>query len=296
MKNIGLFENSSKPLANKYAEKAAEIILKGGAECCASPELLETFPPGLAEKVKSVPIDRFEDFADVVISFGGDGTMLSASHAFIGKNLPIMGINVGKLGFLAEFSVANLQKSIEQLFNGNYRIIDRSVIETQFEGKTYHALNDFVFEKTGSSRVITITAFANDSLIANYNADGLIVATPTGSTAYSLSCSGPIIVPPTEVICLTPISPHSMTFRPLILPDSVDLRIFTTSYTGKSNFSIDGQNNFDLENGHEVLIKKSQEKIKLIKPFDNSFYDLLRKKLLWSASAVGEEQPTGADL
>lgn len=286
MKNIGLFENNSKPMAHKYAEATAKIIIESGGQCCASKELVSTFSSELAEKVKQLPIAEFDKFADIVLSFGGDGTILSAARAFIGKNLPIMGINVGKLGFLAEFSAEEIEVSVNQLFNGNYRLVDRTAFETEINGHKHYALNDFVFEKTGSSRIITVSAYANGSLIAHYHADGLIVATPTGSTAYSLSCNGPIIVPNTEVMCLTPISPHTMTLRPLVLPDTVELKIVVNSHSGTANFSVDGQENYTIENGTEINIRRSEEKIKLVKPMDNLYYDLLRKKLLWSASAI----------
>ncbi len=292
MKRIGLFENSTKPEAFKYAEIAATILIEKGAECCASEELLSSFPEELSKRIKCLPTDEFDKFADIVLSFGGDGTMLSAARLLIKKDIPIMGINVGRLGFLAEFSINDLAQSIDQLLTGNYRVVDRVVFETELNGETIYALNDFVVEKKGSSRMLTVTAFANEHLVANYRADGLIISTPTGSTAYSLSCGGPVIVPSTEVICITPISPHSMTLRPLVLPDSIEIKIKVNSHTGVANLACDGQHNFDLLNSEEIIIKKSKQRVKMIKPLNSSYYDLLRDKLLWAANAIEHEVKT----
>jgi NAD+ kinase len=289
MKNIGLFENSTKPEAFKYAEIAAKYLLDQGAECCAGADLLSSFPKELADRIKCLPIEEFDKFADAVISFGGDGTMLTATKTLIKKDLPIMGLNVGNLGFLAEFPINELESSLDNLLCGNYRLVDRAVMETELNGETLYALNDFVIEKMGSSRMVTVSAFANEHLIANYRADGLIIATPTGSTAYSLSCGGPVIAPSTEVICLTPISPHSLTLRPLVLPDIIEIKIKVHSHIGISSLAADGQRSYELANDTAIVIKKSKERIKMIKPLTNSYYDLLRAKLLWSANAIDHE-------
>ncbi len=289
MKKVGLFENSTKPEAYKYAEISARILLNNGAECCASEELLSHFPDELSSKIKQLNAFEFDKFADIVISFGGDGTMLSAARQLITKDIPIMGMNVGKLGFLAEFSIHEIEENIKNILQGHYRVVDRAVLETSLNNETLYALNDFVIEKKGSSRMLTVSAFANEHLVANYRADGLIVATPTGSTAYSLSCGGPVIVPSTEVMCLTPISPHSMTLRPLVLPDTIELAIKVTSHTGIANLAVDGQINYTLKNGDFIVIRKSKESVKMIKPLGSSYYDLLRAKLLWSANAIDHE-------
>lgn len=288
MKNIALFENASKSEAIQWAEFAANKLINLGVNCCASPELVDRFNPKLKEFVKSCSAASFEKFADIVISFGGDGTMLSAARMLVNTEIPIMGINVGKLGFLAEFSVKNLEKSINDILNGNYRIVDRTVLETNFEGEVLHALNDFVIEKKDSSRMITIEAFANNHCIGIYRADGLILTTPTGSTAYSLSCGGPIISPSTAVFCLTPISPHSLTFRPLVIPDTNEIMLKVHVPSGKVSLVADGQVERILQNDETVIFKKSKALIKLIKPLDSSYYDLLRKKLLWAANTITE--------
>jgi NAD+ kinase len=285
MKKIALFESTGKVEAVNCAETTAKRLKEFGVECCASPELHEKFNSAdIKTYVKPIEIDDFEKYADIVISFGGDGTILSAARLLIKTNMPIMGFNVGKLGFLAEYSVNDLDRTIEDLMKGNYRIINRSVLQTTFDNQIIYALNDFVIEKKDSSRLITIDAYANKHLIGSIRADGLIVTTPTGSTAYSLSCGGPILAPSTEVICLTPISPHTLTLRPLVISDTNELTFKVFSTTGEAILVADGQIKKVLKNKDVVNIYKSKEYIKLIKPTDSSYYDLLRQKLLWAAN------------
>lgn len=287
MKNFALFENTEKPEAIECIERTADILLKRDSVCFAREELVSKLSIYLQDKIKPIPLENFAKYADVLLSFGGDGTMLSAARSMINTDIPIMGINVGKLGFLAEFSVENLEKDLNDLLSGTYRVVDRSILETKVNGEIIYALNDFVIEKTNSSRMISIQAYANQHHIGNYRSDGLIITTPTGSTAYSLSCGGPIIAPSTEVICLTPICPHSLTFRPLVIPDSNVIMLKVYSPTGESTLVADGQITKKLKNDELVIIKRSESLIKLIKPLQSSYYDLLRKKLLWAANTLG---------
>lgn len=286
MKKIALFDNSQKKEAVYWAEFTAAKLKRLGAECFARPELLAAFSENAAEFVKPLAPEDFDKFADAVISFGGDGTILSAARILMHSDIPIMGVNVGKLGFLAEFSVNDLENSLTDLMEGNYRVVDRLVLETNVAGDKIFALNDFVIEKKNSSRMITVHAYANENYIGDYRADGLILTTPTGSTAYSLSCGGPIITPATQVICLTPISPHSLTLRPLVIPDSCEIMLKVNSPNGEAILVADGYSEHTLTNNESITIRKSSAKVKLIKPKQGSYYDLLRAKLLWAANAA----------
>ncbi len=290
MKSFGLFIGPGKPEAVKPAELTARFLIENDAECCAGQNVIDLFPDGLKEKIKPCTTDMFEKQVDTVISFGGDGTMLGAARELVNTGIPIMGFNVGKLGFLAEFSVNNLTESLTNILAGNYRVVDRTVIETTIEGETIYALNDAVIEKKDSSRMITIHAFANNNFIGEYRSDGLILTTPTGSTAYSLSCGGPILAPDTNVFCITPICPHSLTFRPLVIDDGYEITLKVMSLTGEVSFVADGQIKRTLKHDDSLIFKRSEEKIKLIKPIDSSYYDLLRNKLLWSASAGDNDE------
>lgn len=288
MKKIALFENADKPEAAKYAEQAAEFLLKMDAEVFAQKRLTDSFASETAKSINVIDITEFERFADAIISFGGDGTMLSAARVMIHSGIPIMGFNVGKLGFLAEYSIEKIEEGLKDLISGNYRIVDRFVLETEMDGEKLFALNDFVIEKRNSSRMITVKTYANDHHIADYRADGLIITTPTGSTAYSLSCNGPVIAPATQVLCLTPISPHSLNLRPVVIPDTNEVKCKVLSNTGVANFVVDGQLIKKLNDKDEIIIRRSEAIIKLIKPLDSSYYDLLRKKFLWAATPIDE--------
>ena len=284
MKSVAIFTISSKPEAKVYAEEAAKILDELGAEVLATKEFCDELDEIKFKFVKQCEQNDFEKKADVVVSFGGDGTILTAAKGQIRSGIPIMGFNVGKLGFLAEYNTNRLKESLEDLLNGNYRVVERSVLECKVNDRIYYALNDCVMEKKNTSRMITVKAFSNDNHVADYRADGLILTTPTGSTAYSLSCGGPIISPGTPVFCLTPISPHTLTLRPLIIPNTAEVKMVVSSPTGESNFVIDGQKHIVIEDEDEVTIKRSEEVVKLIKPLETSYYDLLREKLLWATS------------
>lgn len=290
MKKIGLYENLSKPEAIICASQVAHRIHKMGAEVFSTREFISKIDPSIANEIRTIEENEFDKYVDVLISFGGDGTMLSAARLMLKSEIPIMGVNVGKLGFLAEYSIKDLDKALIDLLEGNYRVVDRSVMESHCKGQTFYALNDFVIEKRNSSRMITISAFTNEHYIGDYRADGLIITTPTGSTAYSLSCGGPILSPSTKVLCLTPIAPHSLTYRPLVIPETNVIDLKVQSQTGEANLVADGYNTLVITNEDTVQIKKSKYVIKLVKPIDSTFYDLLRRKLLWAINTLEGSQ------
>ncbi len=288
MVNFALFENAGKPDSAKWAEESAKFLLGAGHNCCARLELISRFSSDIASKITPLPYTEFEKFADFILSFGGDGTMLSAARYMINSELPIVGFNVGNLGFLAEYSVTELEEALSDLVNSRYRIVDRSVFETEIEGETIYALNDFVVEKLNSSRMITVRAYSNEKYIGDYRADGLIVTTPTGSTAYSLSCGGPIISPMAPVMCLTPISPHSLNLRPLIIPDTSEVKLMVFAPNQMAKFVADGFIEKVLKNGESFTIRLSPKRVKLVKPLKSVYYDLLRKKLLWATHTLDD--------
>lgn len=290
MKKIALIENELKPEAQKWALFAAEKIIELGGECCISPKLHELLKDSLKDKVHECDLQDFERFADTVITFGGDGTMLAAARNLLHNGIPIMGVNVGKLGFLAEYTTEELADSLKDLIQGNYRLVDRAVLECTINNEQFYALNDFVLEKKNTSRVITIKTYSDDSFVGDYRADGIILTTPTGSTAYSLSCDGPIIAPSTKVLCITPISPHTLTLRPLVIPDNNVVSFVVDSPSGEARLVADGQHYITVENGQKITIKTSDLRVKFIKPQDSSYYDVLRNKLLWASNSFDNEK------
>jgi NAD+ kinase len=168
--------------------------------------------------------------------------------------------------------------------------VDRTLLEANVHGKTIHAFNEIVFEKKDSSRLITTHIAHQQYLIASYRADGVIIATPTGSTAYSLSCGGPLITPSSSVLCITPISPHSLTMRPLIIPDTLELTVKVDSSGSEARLVADGQIEIPIGKNDQVLIRRSATQVKIVKHAQSTFFDLLRNKLLWSVDPSAFDQ------
>jgi NAD+ kinase len=289
MEKILLFENQSKPEAIKWAEFASQLLCEKGFECYSSFDLFENFSDKAKNCVKPIPVSDYDRIPDIVMTFGGDGTILSAVRYVCKSEIPIMGINVGKLGFLAEYPNNKIKEAIDALSNGDYRVVDRLMLTTTYNGDEIYAVNDFVIEKVMSSRMITLHTYSNDHYVASYRADGLIITTPTGSTAYSLACGGPILAPSTKVLCITPISPHSLTFRPLVIPDENTIRVKIETPSGEAKLVADGQVERILKNGEEISFAVAQQRVKLIKPVQSSYYDVLRAKLLWAADPTANK-------
>lgn len=288
MRTYAIYEAIDRDEAELLALKAIKILKRLGANVCVSESLAKKYGNEIPD-INICNRNSYENEADVILTFGGDGTILSAVQSYITSDIPIMGFNVGKLGFLAEFIVSGLEETLKDLINGNYRIITRTAIETKLDNDTIYALNDIVLEKSDASHMVEIKAYSNDHFIGEYFADGLIVATPTGSTAYSLSAGGPVIFPSSPVLCITPISPHSLTHRPLVVPDNQNLKFEVYSRTGELNLVADGKVRKKIATGDIIQIKKSEETVKLVEPENSSFFDVLRDKFLWAEHRTNKE-------
>lgn len=285
MNHIGLFVNTTKPEAIASTEKAARIVQSKGMSCYAAPEVYAHFTKETKAFVEEREYAQFDKYVDAIVSFGGDGTMLAAAKQFLAAELPIMGVNLGKLGFLAEFSANELEDGFNALLKGDFIIEDRTVLETIIGSETFFTLNDFVIHKRDFARMITINATIDGVPVAEYHADALIIATPTGSTAYSLSSGGPIVAPNCNVVVITPVSPHSLNMRPLVVPDTVEIVLTPGAESGITSLVADGQSVASLDVQQPVVIRKSERVVKLLKRVQNSYYDLLKNKLLWSMHA-----------
>ncbi|MDR2948220.1 MAG: NAD kinase [Prevotella sp.] len=230
-------------------------------------------------------IIKDENFdVDLVVSIGGDGTFLRTTSVIGKKNIPILGINAGRLGFLADVGEKDLEETFTDIFNGNYRIEHRSQLQLSTEKKVYHgfnyALNEIAIMKQDSASMITLHAHINDEYLTSYEADGLIVATPTGSTAYSLSVGGPIMTPTTSNFVISAIAPHSLGNRPLVIPDDSIITLEVESRNDNFLISLDGRSNI-FKTGTRLTIKKADFTLKVIKRKENTFYNTLRNKLMW---------------
>ena len=220
---------------------------------------------------------------DVIITFGGDGTILSAARKYIESDTPIMGFNVGKLGFLAEFSANYIYENLDNLLTNKYKISKRFILFATLQNEIYLAINDFVIRNVEHSKLITLSAFANEQYIGDYRADGLIVSTPTGSTAYSMACSGPIVCPDANVYCITPISPHTLTLRPLIIPTNKNIKIkLAPNCNDNASVIADGNYVGKIDFSDELEIAVYNKEANFIVPLDSNYFDVLRNKLLWA--------------
>lgn len=223
--------------------------------------------------------------ADLLIVFGGDGTLLSAARAVRGLDIPLFAVNLGHLGFLTSITVDELYPELERALRGEHRIGVRRMLDCELvrDGETigrYSALNDVVITKSMLARMIDLDTHVDDHFVAAYKADGLIVSTPTGSTAYSLSAGGPVIFPSVGAVCITPICPHMLTNRPVIVPETSVIRIICQNAEG-TFLTIDGQVGEPISQGDLVICKSSANTVKLIRPPKMLFFDVLREKLKW---------------
>lgn len=221
--------------------------------------------------------------ADLCISIGGDGTFLKAAALVEGKNIPILGINTGHLGFLAEITPNEFKNYIQTIYDNKFCIEKRSVIEVnKSKGSTAlpYALNEVAVLKHDNSSLIHIEAYVDGVLLNNFAADGLIITTPTGSTGYSLSVGGPILAPISKTLCITPIASHSLNTRPIVVPDDVEIILKVESRTNNYLLSIDGRSE-SISTSTDIHVSKAAHKISVVRFNNNSFYDTLKKKLSW---------------
>lgn len=236
------------------------------------------------DKIILIEDDNLE--SDLALSVGGDGTFLNTALRINHKNIPILGINSGRLGFLADVAKEEIISALENVFDGNYYIENRSMLEVKAldgaEIDSPFALNDVSVLKQDSSSMIIIDAYANNELINSYQADGLIFATPTGSTAYSMSVGGPIVVPQSNNLIISPVASHSLNVRPLIVPDDWEIELKVTSRSESYLVSIDGRSKI-LDHNTKLRITKANFHTKVLKISNHTFFDTLRKKLLWGA-------------
>jgi NAD+ kinase len=222
---------------------------------------------------------------DLVVVLGGDGTLLSAARVTAAAEVPLLGVNLGSLGFLTEVPFSSLYGMLEAIAKGEARVEQRSLMQCQLlRGETilgtYLVFNDAVVNKTALARLNNYDLYVDKTFVSSYRADGMIVATPTGSTAYSLSAGGPILMPTVHAFVITPVAPHSLTHRPLVVPDSAEIEILLRSEEEVAYLSLDGQPGLDLRDGDRVRCCRSEHKVSLFRT-DTDFFQVLRTKLKW---------------
>ena len=267
---------------NKKNKVEKVRIIKSGY---GNEELLKSFYNYLKEK--NIQEVFGVEQADLIISLGGDGTMLISAKEAIRGNIPVLAINMGSLGYLAEIKPQDAVKILQDYENGNYKLEERSFLEVRYEDNIFYGLNELVITKGGhEAHLIQVEVYSNDAFVNKYRADGIIVATPTGSTAYSLSAGGSIVHPGLNALTITPLAPQSLTARPIIVNGCEVLSFKATSRDDAVHLNIDGNQWFQIQKGDLVSARISDKKVKIIKPMNSDYYSILRQKLKWGDSVL----------
>ena len=273
IKRVGLIGNTAKPDCASIVRKACRLIERAGRV-----PLLDGDAATLARE------------ADVLLVFGGDGTMLRAARDIAGSRTPLLGINVGGLGFLTAVPSKDLARALEHLWRGEFKYESRALIEAsgRCHGKPIRkaALNDIVISRGALSRLISLEVSVNGELITRYRCDGLIVSSPTGSTAYSLAAGGAVVLPTAEVFALTPVCPHALSNRSIILPLDSTIRVKAVNAAPATLLSVDGEVVAELDKDEEITVRRSDSILRLVHLADSSFLEALRLKLQWRGAYV----------
>jgi len=271
-----IYKHRHKP-ARLEAKKLEEWFKKRGIEA-------------FSEEVESKGSSVIPKSVDWVVVLGGDGTLLGAARRIGQYGIPILGVNLGGLGFLTSIPFKRLYPIIEMMLDGSVEVESRIMLEAKVLRKDeevcrFQVLNDVVINKMALARIIDLDVIINEEFLTTFKADGLIISTPTGSTAYNLAAGGPILYPTMETLIITPICPFTLTNRPIIIPDTSIVKIKMGKETEETvTLTFDGQVGFDLCYEDNVLIYKSEEKIKLLRPPDHSYFNILRTKLMWGGT------------
>ena len=279
---LGIITKPGEPRATALAGDIAEWARQHGLSLLVNDSLTE-IPAGAS----AASLGEMAERSDLLIVLGGDGTMIGAARLVAGRGTPVLGVNLGSLGYLTEFAVEDVLPTLEEVSRGNFEVDCRMMLEWRVrragekvgEGT---ALNDIVVNKSALARIIEIDCSVGNHYVTTYRADGLIVATPTGSTAYNLSAGGPIICPGTEAISICPICPHTLTNRPLLLPDTAEIRLQINTREQEVMLTSDGQTGVPLMAGDRVEVNKSDKTFNTIRPKNKDYFEILRNKLKWS--------------
>ena len=270
---------SVKQLISLLAAHDAELYIDTDFYTYLSQELhFDVCPTGLISD---------SDFqADIAVSMGGDGTFLKAARRVGKKGIPILGINTGRLGFLADISPEEMEETFDEIESGRYSVEERSVLQLICDDKHLqdapYALNEIAVLKRDSSSMISIRTAINGAYLNTYQADGLVIATPTGSTAYSLSVGGPIMVPHSNTVVITPVAPHSLNVRPIVIRDDWEITLDVESRSHNFLVAIDGRSETCKETT-QLTIRRADYSVKVVKRFNHIFFDTLRSKMMWGA-------------
>jgi NAD+ kinase len=282
IKSVGLVVKRDRPEAILIARSLTRFLRAKGKAALADKEIAKTLG------AQPVEHHHLGDDADLIVVLGGDGTLLGVARQVASRNIPILGVNLGGLGFLTEVTIKEARVGLQKVLEGDYEVDRRIMLEAVLERaseeldhtESYQALNDVVVSKGPLGRMLQMEVIANGVPFCTYRADGLIIATPTGSTAYALSAGGPIVYPTLDTIVLAPICPHTLTNRPVVLPDSFEIEIRVKAPDHDTTFTVDGQESTQLGPADSLKIHRGRHVVSLIRS-GHTYFEIWRDKLRW---------------
>ena len=287
IKKVGIIANIAKEKSSEYTAALRQWMIGRGLEV-----YLEE---GIAAKIGGLPgVERRElwSIVDLIVVFGGDGTILRTARLVRDRDVPIVGINLGVFGYLTEVNLDEMYSALEVILAGEFQVEKRMMLDVEINGGEEtllegSVLNDVVINRGNLSRIIELETTVDDRYMTTFKADGLIISTPTGSTAYSLSAGGPIVFPELYSIIINPICPHTLTNRPIILPESAEIKVTLRTMEKGANVTLDGQVSYTVKSGDTVTIRKSRHVTTLVSSPHRGYLEILRTKLGWGGSQTG---------
>ena len=279
-KKIGIFvkENSSKSVDENVLDSMLSLFIDKNIKL-----YIDESSDYKHDKAEYLSHKEFSENIDLLIVFGGDGTLLNSARQYLECEIPILGINMGNVGFLTDIKVENFYISMQEILDGNYQIEERNLVSAKFDDNHLYGLNEVVVHSGAYAQLMRYRLNVNDKVVYEQRSDGLIIATPTGSTAYSLSAGGPIIHPSLDVWTIIPMLPQSISSRPFVISsnEKVEMELFEGP-SKNAKICVDGQNDIDVPYGVNISISKTKKTLKLVHPKDNDFFEACREKLGWS--------------
>ena len=287
IKRVGIVLKPHQPDALKTMCELASWLAERGIILVGGPEIeRERIKEQTGCAVEQVETGKLGASVDLILVLGGDGTMIATARVLGDSEVPVLGVNYGGLGYLAEFRIEELYTALESILSGNYRLDERVMLDVELMRSdeslsSNRVLNDVVINKSALARIIEIEAYFNRQFVNSFRADGLIVSTPTGSTAYNLSAGGPVIYPSMNAVVITPICPFTLSNRPIVVPDDAVIELCLKTDQEDVALTLDGQVGFPLKVEDRVVIRKSQTTFSLVQPMNRNYFDVLRDKLRW---------------
>jgi NAD+ kinase len=282
MPKVGILANTNKPLIKNVLPVFFEEVMNS-QYVYQIPDNFQSVLFNIPEHIKVVDEEDLLDTSELITSFGGDGTILRNARLIGRREIPILGVNLGGLGFLTTSSLELAKQHVDEFFSQKLDVEKRTVLQVKIEGEqdVHFLLNDLVVDKAGFSRLIKITTHIDNKLLNSYMADGLLISTPTGSTAYSLANGGPIVVPLTNAFIINPICPHTLSNRPIVVSDHAGITLSIESEIGEFNVLGDGQMIGTYPQGTKISLRKADYQVHLVQAPEQEFYTILREKLGW---------------